>query len=130
MRRVVVTGMGMCTPLGYGVDFGWKKIIESASGIAKLQGFEIDDLTSKVGGQIFKEGREDLFPENIINQKDKKKMEPFIQYAMIASEEAVKDSGWTAETEDQMNKTGVMIGSGIGGLDGIKNSAENLKISP
>ena len=66
MRRVVVTGMGMCTPLGYGVDYCWKKIINSKSGIRKLEGFEIDDLNSKVGGQLSMEGDKEYFLENVI----------------------------------------------------------------
>ena len=135
MRRVVVTGMGMCTPLGYGVPHAWKQLINSVSGIRKLQGFEIDDLSSKIGGQIPITGNSDLFIDNVIEVKDKKKMEPFIQYAMIASKEALEDAKWFPENENDSEKTGVMIGSGIGGLDGIRRSSENLakstrKISP
>jgi len=62
MRRVVVTGIGMCTPLGYGVDLNWKKLISSQSGIRKLEGFEIDDLASKIGGQVPLEGNPNLYP--------------------------------------------------------------------
>ncbi len=135
MRRVVVTGMGMCTPLGYGVSHAWKQLIDSVSGIRKLNGFEIDDLSSKIGGQIPDTGNSDLFIDNVIEVKDKKKMEPFIQYAMIASKEALEDAKWFPENENDSEKTGVMIGSGIGGLDGIRRSSENLakstrKISP
>ncbi|PPR41685.1 MAG: 3-oxoacyl-[acyl-carrier-protein] synthase 2 [Alphaproteobacteria bacterium MarineAlpha8_Bin1] len=130
MRRVVVTGMGMCTPLGYGVQHGWSQIKESASGIRKLDGFDIEGLTSKIGGQIPETGDTDLFPEKVIEVKDKKKMEPFIQYALIASKEALKDSGWQPQNDLESQRTGVMVGSGIGGLDGIRKSAENLEKSP
>ena len=130
MRRVVVTGMGMCTPLGYGVQHGWSQIKESVSGIRRLDGFDIDGLTSKIGGQIPETGNTDLFPENVIEVKDKKKMEPFIQYALIASKEALKDSGWKPQSDLESERTGVMVGSGIGGLDGIRKSSENLEKSP
>ena len=126
MRRVVVTGIGMCTPLGYGAEFGWEKLINSKSGIRKLEGFQIDDLSSQVGGQIPREGRSELFPENVIEHKEKKKMEPFIQYALIAAKEAIKDSGWEVKNDKDSERTGVMVGSGIGGLDGIRMSSESL----
>ncbi len=130
MRRVVVTGIGMCTPLGYGAGFGWDQIVNSKSGIRKLDGFEISDLSSKIGGQIPKIGESRFFPENIIEVKDKKKMEAFIQYALIAAKEAIDDSEWVPKTMPESERTGVMIGSGIGGLDGIRKSAENLNLSP
>ena len=130
MRRVVVTGIGMCTPLGFGWKHCWNKLIEGKSGIRQLSGFEISDLPSKVGGQLLMEGDETLFSENIIEVKDRKKIEPFIEYALIAANEALKDSGWKSESDEDSYKTGVMIGSGIGGLDGIRKSAINLDRSP
>ena len=130
MRRVVVTGIGMCTPLGYGVDINWKKLISSQSGIRKLQGFEIDDLTSKIGGQVPLEGDSNLYPENVLNSKDRRKIEPFIEFAMISAKEAIEDSGWLPESETDSERAGVMVGSGIGGLDGIRMSSDNLRRSP
>ena len=130
MRRVVVTGIGMCSPLGFGYNHCWNDLIASKSGIRKLTGFETHDLKSKIGGQLVLEGDKSLFPENVIEQKDKKKIEPFIEYALIASKEAILDSGWQAESEEGSIRTGVMVGSGIGGLDGIRKSAENLNQSP
>ena len=85
MRRVVVTGIGMCTPLGFGWKHCWNKLIEGKSGIRQLSGFEISDLPSKVGGQLPMEGDKTLFSENIIEVKDRKKIEPFIEYALIAA---------------------------------------------
>ena len=73
MRRVVVTGIGMCSPLGYGVDFSWEKLVNSKSGIRGLKGFDIEDLACKVGGQIPMVGNDDFFPENVIEIKEKKK---------------------------------------------------------
>ena len=130
MRRVVVTGIGMCTPLGYGAEYSWKKLINSESGIRKLEGFEINDLPSKVGGQLPREGNENLFPENVIELKEKRKIEPFIQFALIAAKEAVEDSGWKPSSDNEAERSGVLVGSGIGGLDGIRQSAENLAKSP
>ncbi len=73
MRRVVVTGIGMCSPLGFGYNHCWNDLIASKSGIRKLTGFETHDLKSKIGGQLVLEGDKSLFPENVIEQKDKKK---------------------------------------------------------
>ena len=89
MKRVVVTGIGMCTPLGFGYNHCWKNLISSKSGIRKLSGFDTDDLKSQIGGQLPLEGESSLFPENVIEKKDKKKIEPFIEYALIASKEAI-----------------------------------------
>ena len=135
MRRVVVTGIGMCAPLGYGADYCWRRLINSESGINKLTGFDIEDLSSKVGGQIPLEGNNDIFLDNVIEVKDKRKIETFIQYALSASKEAIQDSGWVPKNDEEASRTGVLIGSGIGGLDGIRKSSENLlrgprKISP
>lgn len=130
MRRVVITGIGMCTPLGYGGQYCWDKLTESESGINKLTGFEIEDLSCKIGGQISQEGDSRYFLENVIDQKDKRKTETFIQYAISAAKEAIEDSGWVPNNEEEFSRTGVMIGSGIGGLDGIRKSSENLIKSP
>ena len=130
MRRVVVTGIGMCSPLGFGCDISWKNLVNSKSGINRLEGFEIEDLPSKVGGQLNREGREDLFIENCIEAKEKRKVETFIQYALSASKEAILDSNWFPENQEEKSRTGVIIGSGIGGLDGIKKNAENLQRGP
>ena len=130
MRRVVVTGIRMCSPLGFGADFCWEKLISAKSGIDTLKGFEIDDLACKVGGQIPLEGNSDFFLDNVIEHKDRRKTELFIQYAVAASKEAIEDSNWRPKNEDDFYKTGVMIGSGIGGLDGIRKSSENLQRSP
>ena len=130
MRRVVVTGIGMCSPLGFGCNISWDGLINSKSGINKLEGFEIDDLPSKVGGQLSLIGREDLFIDNCIEAKDKRKIETFIQYALSASKEAIEDSNWIPKNEKESERTGVMIGSGIGGLDGIRKNSESLNRSP
>ena len=130
MRRVVVTGIGMCTPLGYGVDINWKKLISSQSGIRKLEGFEIDDLDFKNRRTSPIRGKFKLYPENVLNSKDRRKIEPFIEFAMISAKEAIEDSGWLSNSETDSHRAGVMVGSGIGGLDGIRTSSDNLRRSP
>ena len=127
MRRVVVTGIGMCAPLGYGADYCWERLINSESGIDKLTGFDTEDLSSKVGGQIPLEGNEDIFLDNVIEIKDKRKIETFIQYALSASKEAIQDSGWVPKNDEEASRTGVLIGSGIGGLQSIAKANETLK---
>src|ERR1035437_658174 len=118
MRRVVVTGMGIACPLGLGVANVWKRLIESESGIRAIQSFSTTELTAKIAGQIplgkKAEGKLDI--GEWVPVKDQRKMDRFIQYALVAATEAVEDSGWLAESEPDRCATGVMIGSGIGGL--------------
>jgi 3-oxoacyl-[acyl-carrier-protein] synthase II len=121
MRRVVVTGMGIVCPLGLGVEHVWKRLLNSDSGISAIQSFDVKDLPSKIAGQVPRgakaEGKLDI--GEWIPVKDQKKMDRFIHFAMVAATEAVEDSGWLPETEADRCATGVMIGSGIGGLDTI-----------
>ena len=130
MRRVVITGVGMCTPFGYGCKISWESLINSKSGIRKLDGFEISDLPSKIGGQVANLGLEELFVDNLIEHKEKRKIEKFIQFALSSADEAIKDANWKPKSTDQKTRTGVLVGSGIGGLDGIRKSSENLQNSP
>ncbi len=121
MRRVVVTGMGIACPLGVGVGHVWKRLVNGESGIRAIQSFDVSDLPAKIAGQIPKgtraEGGLDL--AEWIPVKDQKKMDRFIQFALVAATEAVEDSGWKPEDEDGRCATGVMIGSGIGGMETI-----------
>ncbi len=121
MRRVVVTGMGIACPLGVGVSHVWKRLIEGESGITAIQSFDVGDMPAKIAGQvppgIRAEGGLDV--SEWIPVKDQKKMDRFIHFAMVAATEAVEDSGWVPETEEDKCATGVMIGSGIGGLHTI-----------
>lgn len=130
MRRVVITGIGMCTPFGYGCEISWENLINSNSGIRELTGFEITDLPSKIGGQVADSGHDDLFIDNLIENKEKRKIEKFIQFAISSAQEAIKDSFWRPKNEQEKSRTGVLVGSGIGGLDGIRKSSENLQNSP
>jgi 3-oxoacyl-[acyl-carrier-protein] synthase II len=121
MRRVVVTGMGIACPLGLGVENVWKRLVNGESGIRAIQAFDTTDLAAKVAGQIPRgskaEGKLDI--AEWIPVKDQKKMDRFIQFALVAATEAVEDSGWLPENDDDRCATGVMIGSGIGGLETI-----------
>ncbi len=120
-RRVVVTGMGIACPLGLGVERVWKRLIEGESGINAIQSFDTAELTAKIAGQIpvgtRSEGKLDI--SEWIPVKDQKKMDRFIHLALVAATEAVEDSGWVPADEDARCATGVMIGSGIGGLGTI-----------
>ncbi|MBW6397165.1 beta-ketoacyl-ACP synthase II [Roseomonas sp. HJA6] len=137
-RRVVVTGMGIACPLGLGVERVWKKMLEGESGIGSIQSFDVSALPAKIAGQIpagtKADGRLDL--SEWIPIKDQKKMDRFIQFALVAAAEAVEDSGWHPDDEEERCRTGVMIGSGIGGLETIDESArlaaqgKSRRISP
>ncbi|WP_284946217.1 beta-ketoacyl-ACP synthase II [Acidisoma cladoniae] len=121
LRRVVVTGMGIASPLGIGVEHVWRRLIAGESGITAIQSFDVSDLPAKVAGEvpagIRAEGGLDL--SEWIPVKDLKKMDRFIQLGMVAAIEAVEDSGWMPTDEEDRCATGVMIGSGIGGLQSI-----------
>ena len=121
MRRVVVTGMGIVCPLGLGVEHVWKRLLEGASGIGAIQSFDVKDLPAKVAGQVPLGTRAEhkLDLAEWIPVKDQRKMDRFIQFALVAATEAVADSGWTPANEEDRCATGVMIGSGIGGLETI-----------
>ena len=121
MRRVVVTGMGIACPLGVGVEHVWRRLINGESGISSIQSFDTKDLPCKVGGTVPPGVRADggLDIGEWIPVKDVKKMDRFIHLGLVAASEAVEDSGWLPEAEDDRCATGVMIGSGIGGLQTI-----------
>jgi 3-oxoacyl-[acyl-carrier-protein] synthase II len=120
-RRVVVTGMGIVSPLGLGVERVWKKLIEGQSGIGAIQSFDVSELPAKIAGTVPAGTREDggLSLAEWIPVKDQRKMDRFIHLALVAATEAVEDSGWLPQDEESREATGVMIGSGIGGLQTI-----------
>jgi 3-oxoacyl-[acyl-carrier-protein] synthase II len=121
MRRVVVTGMGIACPLGVGVEHVWRRLINAESGISAIQAFDTKDLPCKVAGQVPPGTRAEggLDVSEFVPVKDQKKMDRFIHLAMAAGTEAVEDSGWAPESDADRNATGVMVGSGIGGLQTI-----------
>ncbi|MEK9752173.1 MAG: beta-ketoacyl-ACP synthase II [Rhodospirillaceae bacterium] len=125
MRRVVITGMGMVSSLGVGVSHTWDNILASRSGIRALEGFDVTDLPAKIGGQVpvgtTAEGK--FNADDWVPTKDQRRMDTFIIFGLAAAVQAIEDSGWKAEGDEQAWRTGVLIGSGIGGLPEISSGA-------
>ncbi len=137
MRRVVVTGLGMVTPLGVGVDHNWSRILAGQTGISRITNFKVDDISCQIAGQVpgaDVEGGLDL--GSFIDPREQRRQDRFIQLGVVAAQLAVEDSGWMPEDRESQNRTGVMIGSGIGGLDTIvqtdqlMNERGTRRISP
>ena len=137
MRRVVVTGLGMVTPLGVGVGHNWSQIIAGRTGISRITNFQVDDITCQIAGQVpgaDMEGGLDL--DSFIDPREQRRQDRFIQLGVVAAQLAVEDSGWMPEDREAQNRTGVMIGSGIGGLetivqtDQLMNERGTRRISP
>jgi len=123
MRRVVVTGLGLVTPLGSGVAHNWQRLIDGESGIGAIQGFEVADLPSKIAGQVpIGETAEGGFNvDDYLTPKDRRRLDPFIVFGLAAAQQAVEDADWRPDDQESLERTGVMIGSGIGGLQTIAN---------
>ncbi len=128
MRRIVVTGMGLVTPLASGVKASWGRLIESESGIGKIQSFYVSDMPCQIAGMVPLGDQADGYFNfaDWVNTKERRKMDEFIVYALAAAGEAIEDSGWKPEDEESQERTGVMIGSGIGGLKVISDGAVTL----
>jgi 3-oxoacyl-[acyl-carrier-protein] synthase II len=128
MRRVVVTGLGLVTPLGIGVEHVWKRLLNGESGIGAIQSFDVSDLPAKIAGQVPRgeTASGNFNADDWIAPKDQRKMDDFIIFAIGAATQAVNDSGWTPTDEESLERTGVMIGSGIGGLPGIAETSLTL----
>jgi 3-oxoacyl-[acyl-carrier-protein] synthase II len=129
MRRVVVTGLGMVSPLGCGVETTWKRILEGRSGARKIDVFDVSDLPSKIACLVPRgDGSDGSFnPDQWMEPKDQRKVDDFIIFGMAAARQALDDANWHPSTEEQRCATGTMIGSGIGGLSGIAETALVLK---
>ncbi|MFM7345730.1 MAG: beta-ketoacyl-ACP synthase II [Tagaea sp.] len=129
MRRVVVTGLGLVTPLGCGVKTTWDRIVAGESGLAGIQSFDVSDLPCKVAASVPRgdtaSGK--FNPDDWVAPKEQEKMDEFIVYGVAAATQAVEDSGWKPTDEESLERTGVMIGSGIGGLQSIYDGALTLK---
>jgi 3-oxoacyl-[acyl-carrier-protein] synthase II len=135
MRRVVVTGIGLITPLGQGTEHSWSQILAGRSGLGPITLFDTTDYACKVAGEApsvdgrggGKPGEPGVYdPETTLSAKDRRRVDDFILYAIAAADEAVKDAGWTPEDEESRERTGVMIGSGIGGLATIEKTSVEL----
>jgi 3-oxoacyl-[acyl-carrier-protein] synthase II len=129
MRRVVVTGMGLVSPFGVGVEHGWKELLSGKSAASRVTAFDVTDFACKIANSIPRgDGSDATFnPEAFMEPKELRKIGDFILYGIAAADEALKDSGWEPKTHDEQCATGVMIGSGIGGIDGIAENAVLLK---
>jgi 3-oxoacyl-[acyl-carrier-protein] synthase II len=127
MRRVVITGMGIVSPLGVGVDHVWKRLLNAESGIRAITAFETGDLPARIAGLV-PEGTElgQLNLEAHVPVKEQRKMDRFIGYAIAAANEAIQDSGYVPASEEARERTGVMVGSGIGGLPAIYEGSITL----
>ncbi len=137
MRRVVVTGLGVVSPFGRGVDYNWNCLLEGKSGIRQIEGFDLKDIPVHIAGQVpFGKEENQFDPDTVMAPKDQKKVDKFILYGLAAGSDAIEDSGWKPETEEDQFRSGVMMGSGIGGLQVIYDNSvafnENgmKKISP
>jgi 3-oxoacyl-[acyl-carrier-protein] synthase II len=135
MRRVVVTGIGLLTPLGWGVEESWKNILAGKSGAGRISSFDPEGYGCEVACEVPRvDGRGgggpdvpgSFDPDQVMSAKDRRRVDDFILYAVAASDEAVKDSGWTPEDNEDRERTGVLIGSGIGGLATIADTALEL----
>ena len=129
MRRVVVTGLGLVTPLGCGVEASWKRLIAGESGAGRIEKFDASDLSCQIACFVPRGATADgLFnPDDWMEPKEQRKVDDFILYAVAAADQALKDSGFKADTVEKQETTGVLIGSGIGGLSGIADTSLLLK---
>src|SRR6202451_2832151 len=125
MRRVVVTGLGMLTPLACGVEETWQRLLACNSGINRVVKFEVSDLPCKIAGQIPRgDGTDGTFePDQWMEPKERRKVDDFILFAMSAAKQALDDAGWHPESYEDQIMSGVLIGSGIGGIEGIAETA-------
>ncbi len=125
MRRVVVTGLGMVSPLGCGVDATWNNILAGKNAAAKVTSFQVDDIAAKIACQIPRgDGSNGTFnPDDWMEPKEQRKVDDFIIYAMAAADQALSDADWHPQSDEDQWRTGTLIGSGIGGLQGIAETA-------
>lgn len=127
-RRVVITGIGAVSPLADGAEITWKKLIDGQSGIRGITSFDVSDLPTKIGGTVPEGEGAGLFQaDKYMSSKDQRKVDRFILYAVAAATQAVEDSGWMPQDEESRERTGVTIGSGIGGLPEIESTTLVLK---
>ncbi len=125
MRRVAITGLGLVTPLGCGVDTTWSRLIAGRSGAGPITRFKVDDLPCRIACDVPKgDGSDGTFsPDQWVDPKEQRRVDDFIIFALTAASQAVTDSGYEPKTDEDRERAGVLIGSGIGGLDGIEQAS-------
>ena len=125
LRRVVITGLGLVTPLGCGVDASWSRLLEGKSGARRIEEFDVSDLSAQIACFVPRGSLADgkFNPDDWMEPKDQRKVDDFIIFAMAAAEQALNDASWRPEKPEDRERSGVLIGSGIGGLDGIASTA-------
>lgn len=125
MRRVVVTGLGLVTPLADGVEASWSRLLDGQSGAGMITGFDASKLVTQYACEVpLGDGTDDTFnADTYMEPKEQRKVDTFILFGMAAAQQAIEDSGWMPEGREDQERTGVLIGSGIGGLNSIANTA-------
>ncbi len=120
MKRVVVTGLGMVSPLACGVEPTWRRLLAGESGAARVESFDVSDLACQIAAQVPRGAAPDAFnPDDWMEPKEQRKVDDFIVFALAAADQALRDADWAPKTYEDQIDTGVLIGSGIGGLGGI-----------
>ncbi len=128
MRRVVITGMGMLTPLACGVEATWQRLLKGESGAKQIDTFDVSDISCKIACVIPRgDGTNGTYnPDQWMEPKEQRKVDDFIVFAMCAARQALDDAGWHPKSYEDQTMTGVLIGSGIGGIEGIADMAVTL----
>lgn len=129
MRRVVITGLGLVSPLANGVEESWKRLLAGQSAARRVSEFEVDDLACQIACRIpVGDGTDGTFsPDVYMDPKEQRKVDPFIIYAVGAADQALDDANWHPESDEDQIRTGVLIGSGIGGIEGIVEAGYTLR---
>jgi len=129
MRRVVITGLGLVTPLACGIEQTWRRLLAGQSGIKRIEKFDVSDIACKIAGQVPRDnGSAGAFnPDDWMEPKEQRKVDDFIVFAMAAATQALDDAGWHPREHADQITSGVLIGSGIGGVEGIAETALLLR---
>jgi 3-oxoacyl-[acyl-carrier-protein] synthase II len=127
MKRVVITGMGMVTPMACGVEATWRRLLAGESAVARVESFDVSDLPCQIAAQVPRGVASDAFePDRWMDPKEQRRVDDFIVYGMSAATQALQDAHWAPKTHEEQIETGVLIGSGIGGLGGIYDASITL----
>ncbi len=127
MKRVVITGLGMVTPMACGVEATWRRLLAGESAAARVENFDVSDLPCQIAAQIPRGDAPDAFdPDDWMDSKEQRRVDDFIVYGMSAATQALRDANWAPKGYEEQIETGVLIGSGIGGLGGIYDASITL----